>query len=409
MGYFKATARGISWVGGFRIFTRLVAFGRTILLARILLPAQFGVYAIATLILAFLEILTETGINVFLIQKKGKIDDYIDTAWIVSIARGFVIGALIFATSGWVANFFNSPDATALLMIVSLVPIARGFINPSIAKYQKDLMFGKDFFIRSFVFIFDSVVSVIATIYLHSPIGIIWGLLSGAVLEVFLSWLFIIPTPKFRFNNKKFWEIVTQGKWVTFAGIFNYINGHIDDTVVGKMLGTGSLGIYQMAYKLSTLPLTEVTQVFNKVTFPVYVKIRNDNARLWRAFSKTFLAISILSIPIGVLLYLSADYLVPLLLGESWQAAAPALKVLSIFGVLKAITGSTFSLYLAQEKQSYVASLLLCELIVLSLLLLPFINIFGHLGAAYATIVAVVLPTPLNIFYLTLSFKKSKV
>lgn len=407
MGYFKSTVKGVSWVGGFRIFTRGISFFRTIIIARILVPSQFGVYSIATLVLSFLEIITETGINVFLIQEDNP-KKYLNTAWIVSIARGLLISFLIFVSAPFISEFFNSPDSRYLIQVIAIVPIVRGFINPSIAMLQKDLQFGKDFFIRTSVFVFDSTISVIATLYLESPVGIVYGLISGAILEVIITWIMLKPVPILEFDLGKFKKVISSGKWVTASGIFNYMTGHIDDTFVGRMLGTGSLGVYQMAYRLSTLPLTEVTQVFNKVTFPVFTKIQDDKPRLKKAFIKTLLVTVSLTLPISVLLFFGADLIIPLVLGDNWLAVIPILKVLSIFGVIRSITGSTFSVYLALKKQIFVASILFIEFLTLTLLLYPFVNIFGLMGAAYSTIIAVILPTPLNLFYLSIVFRKQR-
>ena len=144
MGYTKEAIKGVSWLGAFRLFARVLSFLRTIIVARILSPAQFGVYGIAALALSLIEILTETGINVFLVQNKDNIGKYISTAWVVSIIRGILISFLIFSSSFFVAEFFKNPDTLALLMLVSVVPLIRGFINPSVVKFQKDLQFHKD-------------------------------------------------------------------------------------------------------------------------------------------------------------------------------------------------------------------------------------------------------------------------
>ena len=96
MGYFKDTLRGVSWMGGLRLSTRVIAFAKIAILARILTPAQFGLFGIALLVLALLENLTETGINIFLIQEKAKLEKYNDTVWLVSIIRGTLISLTIF-------------------------------------------------------------------------------------------------------------------------------------------------------------------------------------------------------------------------------------------------------------------------------------------------------------------------
>src|SRR5512146_132535 len=107
MGYFKDTLRGISWMTALRGLMRGLAVIKIAILARILSPSQFGNYGIALLVLGFLEVLTETGINIFLIQKKDDTQKYLDSAWVVSIIRGILISGLILLASPYVASFFN--------------------------------------------------------------------------------------------------------------------------------------------------------------------------------------------------------------------------------------------------------------------------------------------------------------
>ena len=115
MGYTKDTMRGVGWVGGLRLITRIVSFARIAILARLLSPVQFGVFGIAMLVTALLEVLTETGINVILVQEKNDIKEYVDSAWIVSIIRGIIISIVIFFSAAFVSGFpkdllFPRPD-----------------------------------------------------------------------------------------------------------------------------------------------------------------------------------------------------------------------------------------------------------------------------------------------------------
>ena len=161
MGYSSAAFKGVSWMGFLRISTRLITFVRLAILARILIPAQFGVFGVATLVLSFLEVLTETGINVFLIQKRDEADKYINSAWIVSILRGCLIFLILAITAPFIANFFNSPESQKIILLIAFVPLIRGFINPSIINIQKEIQFQKEFYLRSILFFTDSLSSVL--------------------------------------------------------------------------------------------------------------------------------------------------------------------------------------------------------------------------------------------------------
>ena len=303
MGYTKETVKGMSWLGISRLFIRLIAFGRIAVIARMLTPAQLGVFGVASLVLTFTEIITETGINIVLLQEKNNINRYINTAWIISITRGILISFVIFFSAPFVAAFFSAPDATLLLRLISLVPFIRGFINPSIILFHKNLRFDYEFYYRTALYFTDSLLAVILTIIFKSPVGIVGGFIGGVVLEVILSFIVVKPTPSLQFHKSIFRYIVHKGKWVTAAGVFNYLFENGDDIVIGKILGTTALGLYDTAYRISMLPITEVSDVVAKVTLPIYVKIVDNKKRLLRGFIKAVALTSILLLPVGFIFF----------------------------------------------------------------------------------------------------------
>lgn len=395
MGYFSQALYGLSWVGSFRLVTRLIAFGRIAILARLLSPDQFGVYGIATLVLAFLEITTETGINVVLIQEKKNLAKYVNTAWIVSISRGLLIALVILLTSPFIARFFNSPQSFRLILLISLVPLLRGFINPSIIKFQKELQFNKDFVLRTTVFVVDSAVSVILALIIQDPIALIWGLLAGVIAEVLISHAFVSPKPRFAYDASQVKEIVKRGKWVTFAGIFDYLFRQTDDAVVGKLLGEHQLGIYQNAYKIATLPITEIGHVVFKVVFPVMTKMSLYKDRLKVAYYKTTAGVALLTLPVVLVVFVFPREVVLVLLGDKWVEAVPIIRILCVYGFVRAVIGVSYSLFLALKKQEYVTITTLVGILGLGISVVPLATLYGLVGVAASTVVgslATVLP-----------------
>ncbi|QQS38545.1 lipopolysaccharide biosynthesis protein [Candidatus Woesebacteria bacterium] len=395
----RKTTIGITWTGGFRLSSRIVAYAKLAIIARILNPEQFGVYAIATLALAFLEIFTETGINTVLIQEKKNIDNYIDTAWIVSIFRGCIIGGLLLVMSYPLSIFFKSQESRGVLELIVLVPIIRGFINPAIVKLQKELLFKKEFVFRLSIFIFDALVGVWVTYLLKHPIGLIWGFIAGALLETLLSYLIIRPIPQFKLDTKYLKIILSRGKWITGSGISHYLFSQGDDVVVGKILGTTSLGIYQAAYRLSTLPVSEVADVIGKVTFPVFVKISHDKKKLKSAFLTTMFATGMGALVLGSIIYLFAQEIVMIVLGSGWMEVIPIVRILIVFGVIQALVASFNPLFLAVKKQNYVTGITTLGTILLACGIVPFINAYALMGTVYAVIFASILTLPLAVYY----------
>lgn len=381
-----------------RISTKSISFVKIIILARILAPSQFGAYGVALLVVGFLEVMTETGVNVILVQEKNS-NRYIDSAWIVSVARGILISLLIIVLTPFISSFFSSPDSSILLYLISIVPLLRGFVNPSIVKLQKELRFNVEFAYRSFTFWADTIVAIVFTLILKNPVGIIIGLIFGVLLEVILSYKIIKPIPRLSLDRQYINKIIHRGKWITAGGFLNYIFHHIDDILVGRIMGTESLGIYQVAYSLAILPITEIAEVFSRVTFPVFTKIAMDSLRLKAAFIKTMLAISFLTIPFGIILFLFSKEIILITLGEKWLGASQILPILGMFGVIRAISGSSSSLFLAVGKQKYVTVVTFASTLFLLILIVPLIFKFGLLGAAYSALAAATLAVPIFIYY----------
>lgn len=394
MSYLKKTIKGTTWIGGFRLVSRLISFTKLGLIARLLSPEQFGIYGIATLVLAFLEIFTETGINTVLIQKKKTINNYINTAWCVSIVRGIGMSSVIYASSGLVGYFFGNEESIHLLKTISIVPLIRGFINPSVVKFQKDLEFAKEFWYRLIVFLVDAVVAVVAVYLTHSPNGLIVGFIAGAIIELGFSFLYASPRPQFTYDYNQIKEIVTKGKWITASRISEYLFGQGDDVVVGKLLGTGSLGIYQAAYKLSTLPVSEVADVIGKVTFPVLVKLSTEKDRVKEAYTKIVWVNFGAAVMLGFVLFVFVHPIVQFLLGSQWSGVETIARILIFFGISKAVTTSFYTLFYSFGRQDIVTKITVINTVALGLILYPALRVGGLEGVSYAVLISSLVGLP---------------
>lgn len=399
--------KGLSWMGALRGITRSVAFLRIALLARVLNPVQFGLFGITSIVLALLEILTETGINPFLIQESKNIKKYLDTAWVISIVRGIFITVMLLILAKPVSLFFNSPDAYNLLVLTSLIPLTRGFINPAEVKYQISLEFNKEFTLRLIVYIVDVVVSIILAVLLRSAISLVWGMLAGTLTELLISVLYISPKPSLKIKKYQFKYIFKRGKWITLSGIFNYLFENIDDIAVGKLMNPYFLGLYQTAYKISGLPISEGGEVLQKVAFPVYSKIEKDGdrERLKRAFNRVLLGTSGLFIPFGLIVIIFPYQIVSIVLGNNWLEIVPVLRLLAILGMLRAVFGSSAALFLAIKKQEYITLFTLVAIVGLSLTIIPFVKNWGLFGAGASALLGWILAIPLIIILILKQFR----
>lgn len=161
-----------------------------------------------------------------------------------------------------------------------------------------------------------------------------------------------------------------------------------------------------MAYNISTLPISEITDVVSKVVFPVYAKIAEDTQRLKSAFIKSTLVIALSTVAMGGVLYFFPSQIIALVLGNKWLLAVPVLKVLAIYGVLRAISGSASALFLGVEKQKYVTNMTFMRFAGLAITIYPFVKMFGLIGAGYSALISVIVEIPVIAYYVFKVFKK---
>ncbi len=396
---------GLTWTAGLRLMLRLITILRMAVLARILSKASLGVFGIVTMVLALLEISTETGINIFLMQEIGKIDKYIDTAWVLSIIRGFLIALLIVILTPWISTFFNSPDTVDLLYLLALAPFIRGFINPAIITFLKELKFAKEFILRGLIFLLEASVSIVVCWYTRSPIGMVWGLIASAVFEVILSWVFILPRPRFALSLATCNLILNRGKWVTGFGLLDYLFTQTDNIVVGKLLGETSLGVYQYAYKISTTPVSEIVDVFYRATFPIFSQMSNGGKNLRKAVIKTVITVNLMTIGLGLTIWLFARPIILILFGSNWLEAVPILQILAFLGIARGMAYSFNAAFMAQKQQKYVTIIILTSTLGLIFTIVPFVKMWGLTGAAVAATFGAVLSLPVAIYLAYKSFK----
>ena len=137
--------RGGVWMLVLRVAERTLGLVRTVLLARLLVPDDFGVMGIALLAMSALETVSRTGFDVALVQKKGEIREYLDTAWTIQVIRGLLLSGVLLITAPLVARFFDSPESIAITRAIAVVELLKGLTNTGVIYFQRELEFSRQF------------------------------------------------------------------------------------------------------------------------------------------------------------------------------------------------------------------------------------------------------------------------
>jgi O-antigen/teichoic acid export membrane protein len=380
----KRSIKGGFWVFSIRIIGNGFGIVRLIILARILAPEDFGVMGIAMLTMTVLETFSQTGFHAALVQKKTNIKPYLNAAWTFLVIRGFIIFAILFFSAPLVSIFFKSPLAKPVIQVLGIYAVIQALTNIGVVYFEKELEFNKQFIFKISGTIVDLFVSIILSILLKSVWALVYGLLAGQITLLFVSYIIHPFRPKLSFNWKQVKELFGFGKWILGSSILGFIVKQGDDIVVGKVISASALGLYQMAFRLSNLPATEITQVISKVTFAAYSKIQDNVARLRNAFTRTLRMVSFVSFPLGGGMFIIAAETIRVFLGDKWMPMVPAFQILCLTGVLRSITANFGSVFNSTGRPDIQTKASLINTLVIIITIYPLVKHFGIVGAVYS-------------------------
>lgn len=389
----KTSLQGAFWIGLLKLVIKAFSFIKIMVVARILSPLELGLFGIVLLPYGLIEVITESGINQALIQTQKNIKDYFGSAWLAFICRGLVIGSLLYFSAPIISHFYNV-DLTLAIRIISFTPVLKGFINPAIVLFRKNLLFKKAFAYQSLASIAESLATIYFAYRYHSLFALPLGVLAGGLASLVLSFVFAkVQLIKVSFVKIK--ELYSYGRWVTLGTLISYLSDQGDDFLVSKTLGAYPLGLYQTAYKISNLPTTQGAGLIYEIIFPIFSSIQTDKVRLKRGLIKALLITFALSIGFALAVYLFAPWAVNLFLGPAWLAMIPALNVLLLFGITRPLISVGSAVFDATGHPKIVATIISIKLIVMLLFLYPLTKAFGLVGTAWAVVIAQISVYPL--------------
>jgi len=330
----KAFSQGLAWFFLLRISSRPIALIQFIIVARFLLPAEFGIMGIALLVLSLLDMLTTTGYDQAMIHKREDIEDYLDTAWLVSVGRGLLLGFIVYLIAPIAASLFNEHNITSVLQVLAVIPVVQGFTSPGLIKLEKELRFEKLAWLGSIHSVSVAIVGITFAFFLRSVWALVIAHVLGIVIVTFGSFFVSPYRCKFRFEWIKARELWGFGRWILGSWVMHYLVNNGDRWVVGKLLGPQALGFYQSAYRLGRVPVAEFTNVLARVAFPTFVKMQGNVVRLRLGYLRILQLVMFVSTPVSLGMAVVAHDAVEVLLGERWLPMVLTLQIVAVLGWL---------------------------------------------------------------------------
>jgi PST family polysaccharide transporter/lipopolysaccharide exporter len=398
-GLRERTVKSGIWMTAMNVGDRALQLALLVVLANLLDPADFGLMGLALVTIHGLQRFTHLGLDEALIQdREDDIDDYLDTAWMLNLGRGVLIGGVAFLAAPFVASFAGEPRATPILQVIGLSPILLQLRNPGAVYFKKDLAFEKQFLYKMGGSIANFTVALSLALLWQNVWALVFGYMASDAVRALFSYLLhdYRPWPAFDLDIAK--NLVGYGKWLTGSRILHFFINEGDDAIVVWILGAASLGFYQIAYRFAMAPAQELTQIVSSVMFPAYSKLQDDVETLRTAFLRTVRVTTFLSFPIGIGIAAVAPTFVAAFFGQRWAPMVPVMQIIAINGLLISFTSAFGSVWMARDRPDYLVKVGLIRLPLMLLAIIPATRAYGITGAAAAVVgVYVVAILPLDI------------
>lgn len=339
MSLAKKVAQSASLTFFVRIFQRSIGVVSLLILARLLTPQDFGIVAIATMLVFLFDTLSEGGTQQYIIQKKSIDEEDVITAWTISILSKLLlfIGLLLAAPA--IANFVNAPEADQAILVMALVLPISAFASPRLFLLRRDLEYG----LISKILVIERVVSFVVTIALAFLLQSYWAMIFGTLASYLCKTLlshYYAPYP-IKLSLSRLKDQRSFSLWMLLRSLLGYVRAEFDILFVGKLYGADQLGGFSLMRNLSYLPSREIIAPVSNIFLASFSEIKRRGDPIGDHIVVVLTILLFAIIPIIGYLHVYNQDLVVIFLGEQWLPFSHLLPLLSLFTITFAV--STFA------------------------------------------------------------------
>ncbi|MBD3590360.1 lipopolysaccharide biosynthesis protein [Bacteroides sp. GM023] len=357
-------------------------------LARLLSPDDFGIVAIATVIIAFFNLFTDMGVSPAIIQHKSLTGNDLSDIFSFTVWTGIGISVLFFGASWLIADYYESDILRTLCQLLSVnLFFASATIVPGALFYRnKEFKF---IALRSFIIqISAGAAAVTAALCGAGLYALIINPIVSSILIFIISYQRYPQRLRFTLGLGVLRKIFSYSAYQFLFNVINYFSRNLDKLLIGKYMGMSPLGYYEKSYRLMMLPLQNITQVITPVMHPIFSDFQNDKAKLATSYERILRFLSFIGLPLSVLLFFTAQEVTLIIFGDQWLPSVPVFRILALSVGVQIILSSSGSIFQAagDTRSLFVCGVFSSVLNVAGMLLGIFY--FGTLTAVATCIVA---------------------
>lgn len=331
------TLTGVNWNFAGNYSKAIISIFVGVVLARILPPEDFGLLGMVAIFIGLAELFSTMGMGASIIKLKVLNEVHLNTATYFTIFLSFIVYTLFVIGAPYIASFYNEPRLVNILYALSTIFIFKGIttVSYSLLVRKMDFKSTKQIEVSSY-FIGSVIVSIGLALLGYG----VWSLVLGRLFSSFASLIqTIIKVPlhlKLKIGRKEFNELFFFGTGISLIRFLQYIGNNIDYLIIGKMISSYNLGLYQKSYNLMSQPMQRITGGIYNVLFPALAKVQDDSERLKTGYFRTIRTVAFIVYPVLTVLFISSNYVILGLYGPKWEDAISVFQILVFAGYFSA-------------------------------------------------------------------------
>ncbi|MBV8866683.1 MAG: MOP flippase family protein, partial [Acidobacteriaceae bacterium] len=340
-------ASGAAWSAVARISLQLLYFVNVAILARKLNPESYGLMNMTQIVVGLVSLFRDIGIGSAVIQKRDIDDNFLSSLSWVATGLGCIATLACIVIAPVTATLYRQPLVASMLRALALSFAISSITTVHEAMLNRQMAFRE----IAIVEIVSAVLSlIVAIVFAYSGQGV-WSLVAASLTTSLISSIGFLLCyrwiPAFHFSWKHVRSVTGFGMNLSGFNLFNYFARNADNVLIGRYLGTASLGFYQFAYTVMLYPVQNVAQLLGRVLFPAFSEIQHDRPRFRRAYARSCAIIALISFPLLAGVAALAKPFVLVWMGPKWLPVAALIAILAPVGMFQAVGTTVGQIYMA--------------------------------------------------------------
>lgn len=376
---------GVAWMMAFRLFDRGAGVLSILVLARLLLPEHFGVVALASSVVAFIELLAALGLDTILIQRKDLTRAHYDTAWTIQCGIAALCALCLCAAAHPASLFFREPRLEPIAYALALGLFLDGLVNIRVVDFRKNMRFDLEFRFMATRRVVAVVVTMISAFLLRNEWALAIGIVSSRATGVLMSYLMspYLPRPTLAMRH----ELLANATWLFLSNVVLFARQRSAEIVLGRVAGAGSVGTFLLASDLANTLSQELVSPINRVALPDMAD-KGSKEGIARRFDLLTGQLAILLTPLCIGLAACAPVVIALMFGPQWAASVDVLRILAVAGCIAGLASNIGVAFLSLGMYRANAWIHAAGAAILLPMLIGGAATHGAVGAALAVLVA---------------------